>query len=204
MQAHGTSTPQNRVTESHIFNALATSFGIRKWPVTAIKAYIGHSLACASADQLISSLGVWNDGIIPGIVTSKSIADDVHQGHLDFLLHHRKIGKDTMDSALINSKGFGGNNATAAILAPHIVNQMLTKKHGKSTMNSYHASNEQVQQRVQAYDDSMIQGENSTIYNFGVGVIEGEELGISSSEISIPGQKNKVSLEVTNPYGDFF
>ena len=38
MQAHGTSTPQNRVTESHIFNELAASFGIAKWPVAAIKA----------------------------------------------------------------------------------------------------------------------------------------------------------------------
>ena len=62
MQAHGTSTPQNRVTESHIFNELASSFGINKWPVGAIKAYIGHSLACASADQLIGSLGVWQEG----------------------------------------------------------------------------------------------------------------------------------------------
>ena len=204
MQAHGTSTPQNRVTESHIFNELAASFGIRKWPIAAIKAYIGHSLACASGDQLVTSLGVWNDGIIPGIVTSESIADDVHQGHLDFMLHHREVGTEAMDSTLINSKGFGGNNATAAILAPHIVNQMLAKKHGKLAMTPHQAANEQVQERTQAYDDSMIQGENSTIYNFGVGVIEGEELEISSAEISIPGQKNNVSLEVPNPYEDFF
>ena len=67
MQAHGTGTPQNRVTESHIFNALAKNFGIRQWPVTAIKAFLGHSLACASGDQIIASLGVWHDGIIPGI-----------------------------------------------------------------------------------------------------------------------------------------
>jgi len=84
------------------------------------------------------------------------------------------------------------------------VSRMLAKKHGKSKMNTYQASNEQVQQRVQAYDDSMIEGENSTIYNFGVGVIEGEELEISSTEICIPGQKKKISLKVTNPYRDFF
>ena len=50
IQAHGTSTPQNRVTESHIFNELAAAFGIEKLPVAAIKSYIGHSLACASAE----------------------------------------------------------------------------------------------------------------------------------------------------------
>ena len=204
MQAHGTSTPQNRVTESHIFNELAASFGISKWPIAAIKAYIGHSLACASADQLVSSLGVWNDGIIPGILTSESIASDVHQQNLDFLLQHREIDIEEMDSAFINSKGFGGNNATAAILAPHIVQKMLVKKHGKTTMRAYRAANEQVQERVRAYDDSMLRGENSTIYNFGAGVIQGEELGISSNQISIPGQKNKISLQVKNPYEDFF
>ena len=203
MQAHGTSTPQNRVTESHIFNELATSFGIAKWPVAAIKAYIGHSLACASGDQLITSLGVWNDGIIPGIVTSEVIADDVHQTNLDFMLQHREVGPEAMDATLINSKGFGGNNATAAILAPHIVRKMLTKKHGNSAMAAHQALNEQVQDRVEAYDESMIQGENSTIYNFGVGVIDGEELQISETDISIPGQKNPVSLDVPNPYEDF-
>ena len=203
MQAHGTSTPQNRVTESHIFNELARSFGIGKWPVSAIKAYIGHSLACASGDQLITSLGVWEQGIIPGIVTSDSIAEDVHQDHLDFMLQHRELEPTAMDSVLINSKGFGGNNATAAILAPHVVRSMLEKKHGKQAMTRHASLNEQVTEKIQAYDDSMLAGENSTIYNFGVGVIEGEELEISSEQISIPGQKNSVSLEVENPYKDF-
>lgn len=203
MQAHGTSTPQNRVTESHIFNELASSFGIKRWPVAAIKAYIGHSLACASGDQLVASLGVWNEGVIPGIITSDAIADDVHQDHLDFMLQHREIEKTDMDSVFINSKGFGGNNATAAILAPHVVEAMLEKKHGKSAFTEHARLNEHVNERIQAYDDSMLEGENSTIYNFGVGVIEGEELEISSQEISIPGQKKSVSLEVENPYGDF-
>ena len=48
----------------------------------------------------------------------------------------------------------------------------------------------------------MIAGENSTIYRFGEGVIEGEELKITSSSITIPGQANDVTLEVPNPYED--
>ena len=203
MQAHGTSTPQNRVTESHIFNELAGVFGIRKWPVGAIKAYVGHSLACASADQLMASLGVWQHGIIPGIVTSDCIADDVHRNHLDFILKHREVNTTDMDAVLINSKGFGGNNATAAILAPHVVHKMLKKKRGKKAITSHAALNETVVERCNTYDDSMIAGENSAIYNFGVGVIEGEALSISSGGISIPGLDNEVSLEVENPYPDF-
>ena len=202
MQAHGTSTPQNRVTESHIFNELAKSFGIQKWPVAAVKAYIGHSLACASADQLIASLGVWDEGIIPGIVTSNEIAEDVHQSNLDFVLAHREIEAEQMDSVLINSKGFGGNNATAAILAPHIAKAMLNKKHGKSIATKHQKRNETVRENIANYDASMIAGKNSTIYNFGVGVIEGEELSINSESISIPGQKHAISLNVENPYDD--
>ena len=202
IQAHGTSTPQNRVTESHIFNELAAAFGIEKMPVTAIKSYIGHSLACASADQLMASLGVWNDGFIPGIVTSENIADDVHQSHLDFLLKHREVGKTDIDSVFINSKGFGGNNATAAILGPHVATEMLRKKHGKSAIIKHASLNESVKEKIEAYDESMISGKNSTIYNFGVGVIEGEELTISSDGISIPGQDKEISLNVENPYDD--
>lgn len=203
MQAHGTSTPANRTTESHIFSELAGTFGIEKWPVAAIKAYIGHSLACASADQLVNSLGVWHEGIIPGIVTADQIADDVHQEHLEFVLAHREIDPSLMDSVFINSKGFGGNNATAAILAPHVTRAMLEKKHGKDALLNHDRLNEKVQERIQTYDDSMISGENSAIYQFGIGVIEGEELEITSSAISIPGQAKKVSLEVPNPFEDF-
>ena len=202
MQAHGTSTPQNRVTESHIFDELARSFGIEKWPVAAIKAYIGHSLACASADQLIASLGVWQDGIIPGIVTSREIASDVHQNNLDFMLQHRELDVDAMDSVFINSKGFGGNNATAAVLAPHIVRRMLEKKHGRSALTQHQAANETVQEKIADYDARMIAGENSAIYNFGVGVIEGEQLEITSAGIKIPGLRGEVSLEIENPYED--
>ena len=202
MQAHGTSTPQNRVTESHIFSALAGSFGIERWPVAAIKTYIGHSLACASADQLVASLGVWQDGIIPGIVTSDAIADDVHQENLEFLLAHREIDPGEMDAVFINSKGFGGNNATAAILSPEVTRRMIEKKHGKGAFTNHQRLNETVQQKIQAYDDAMISGENSTIYNFGIGVIEGEQLTISDHAIKIPGQENEVSLDVPNPYSD--
>ena len=202
VQAHGTSTPQNRITESRIFNEMAKAFGMTRWPVAAIKAYVGHSLACASGDQLIASLGVWHQGIIPGILTSKAIADDVHQSHLDFILEHREIDAEAMDSVFINSKGFGGNNATAALLAPHVVKRMLAKKHGRKKLKQHQQKNEAVQEKIAAYDDSMLAGQNSTIYNFGVGVIEGEALGITTEQISIPGQKINISLTPDNPYED--
>ncbi len=44
VHAHGTSTPQNRVTESHIINEIAKVNGIDQWTVAAVKCYLGHSL----------------------------------------------------------------------------------------------------------------------------------------------------------------
>ncbi len=202
VQAHGTGTPQNRVTESHIFNELAKSFGIEDWPIAAIKAYLGHSLATASGDQIVASLGVWSDGIIPGIKTIDAVADDVHKSNLDILLDHKTVDAESLDVAFINSKGFGGNNATAAILSPYVTRQMMTRKHGEKAFTKRDRANEDVQQKVKAYDDDVIAGRNSLIYNFGVGVIAGEELTLSSDKISIPGHSNAIDLDIENPYED--
>ena len=152
MQAHGTSTPQNRVTESHIFNELAKAFAIKEWPIAAIKAYIGHSLACASADQLIGSLGVWEQGIIPGITTTPSLAGDVFEENLKFLLDHREVSEGEIESVLINSKGFGGNNATAAVLSPAVTRKMMLKKYGESAFKKYRKQNQIVLENIQDYD----------------------------------------------------
>lgn len=202
VQAHGTSTPQNRVTESHIINELAKTFRIGHWPVAAIKAYIGHSLATASGDQIANSLGVWAHGIIPGIKTVDHIAEDVHASNLEFLLKHKEIDPTKMDAVFINSKGFGGNNATASILSPTITAQMLEKKHGKNALTRHQKLNETVVENTHQYDVETIAGKNELIYKFGLGVIEGEELELSETSISIPGHSQKISLEVENPYDD--
>ena len=43
VQAHGTSTPQNRVTESDVLSRVARTFGIESWAVCAVKSQLGHS-----------------------------------------------------------------------------------------------------------------------------------------------------------------
>jgi acetoacetyl-[acyl-carrier protein] synthase len=202
VQAHGTGTPQNRVTESHIFNEMAGVFGIENWPIAAIKSYLGHSLATASGDQIVASLGAWAHGLIPGIKTIDAIANDVHHDHLDFLLDHREIDPEKMDAAFINSKGFGGNNATAVILSPHVTGKMLAKKHGKAAVTRHQKLNEPVRAGTEQYDTETTAGKNALIYKFGVGVIEGSELGLSPDNISIPGYEQAIDLRVPNPYDD--
>src|SRR5699024_2821379 len=102
VHAHGTSTPQHRVSESHIMNEAARLFGIHEWRVAAVKAYVGHPLATAAGDQFASCFGTWQDGWIPGIATIDHVADDVHQSHLAIGPEHSEVGPEGMDVALVN------------------------------------------------------------------------------------------------------
>ncbi len=202
VQSHGTGTLQNRQTESHILNHVAEAFSIRDWPIAAIKSYVGHSLASSAGDQLAASLGVWSDGVIPGILTVDEIADDVHQQKLDFLLRHKEVGNRGMDAVIINSKGFGGNNASASVLGPHIVEKMLSKRHGAQALSQYKARNETVQEAAAAYDTSAIEGENRTIYRFDHNVLGGDSIQINKDHIAVAGIAPQISLEVDNRYQD--
>lgn len=199
-QAHGTGTPQNRVTESHIINEAAKAFGIEKWLVGAIKSYIGHSIGCAAGDQIVTSLGIWESGIVPGITTIDHIAEDVHTSHLDLSFSHTEVGKQGMDVGIINAKGFGGNNATATLLAPHIVESMLSRHYGKSVLSAYKHTNEKVSEKARAYDEAATAGTAETIYRFDYQVSEGDNVHMDDSQIKIDGFKTGISLDISSPY----
>ncbi len=199
-QAHGTGTPQNRVTESHIINESAKIFGIEKWLVGAVKSYLGHSIGCAAGDQIVTSLGIWDSGFFPGITTIDHLADDVHHSNLNISNTHTEVGDKGLDLGIINAKGFGGNNATAVLLAPHIVQSMLAKRYGKSAMAEYKNLNEVVSDKAQAYDASACEGKAETIYKFDYQVCHGDNVHLSPTHLSIDGFKQPVSLEISSPY----
>lgn len=202
IQAHGTSTPQNRITESHVLSKAATSFGATEIPVVAMKAFLGHSQGTAGGDQLHLSLGVWKDGILPGITTSHAVADDVYQEGLKFQLKHEAYGKDYFDAALLNSKGFGGNNATAVLLSPLQAMKMLKKRYSTEQMSAYQAKNAEVRATAEEYNQSAIRGETLPIYKFGFNVLGGEELDITDQEIRLPGYDIPVNLNIENEFSD--
>ena len=202
IQAHGTSTPQNRVTESHVLSKAATSFGATDMPVTALKAYLGHSQGTAGGDQLHLSLGVWKDGILPGITTTTELADDVYQDGLHFQLKHENYGKEYFDAALLNSKGFGGNNGTAILLGPHKVMAMLSKRYSAEELESYAAKNTKVKEAAEAYNQAAIHGQVLPVYKFGFNVLGGEDLAISDKEIRLPGYEMPVTFETNTEFDD--
>ncbi|MCP4954888.1 MAG: beta-ketoacyl synthase, partial [Photobacterium aquimaris] len=200
--AHGSSTPQNRVTESLIYHKVAETFAIDNWKVAAPKAYVGHTIAPASGDQLAMALGVFSHNIMPGITTIDKVADDVYSEHLDIRTEHYQC--DAMDIAFINSKGFGGNNATATVLSPAITLKMLTKRHGDEVMAQYQDRHTQVAKAQADYQQHADLGHYELIYRFGDGLIDENGIEISEDSMTIPGFDKKVLLSKPNPYQDMF
>ena len=195
IQAHGTGTPANRTTESHIFSTIAETFKINSWPITGIKSYIGHSMAPASGDQLVAALGTWEDGIIPGIHGVNSPAKDVYTKNLDFLMEHKKEAKNFYKAAFLNAKGFGGNNASALILSPDETIKILNQKHGKRKLFSYYKNSESVLQKIENYNQKSLKGLYEVIYRFNENVLLGEkDVSISKKEIKLKGYKNSIKL----------
>ncbi|WP_079203608.1 beta-ketoacyl synthase [Pseudomonas sp. CC6-YY-74] len=187
VHAHGSSTPANRTTESELLDRIAATFAIEQWPVTAVKAFVGHSLATASGDQVISALGSFKYGVIPGIKTIDAVADDVFQQHLHIATEDRQLGQQALDVCFINSKGFGGNNASAVVLAPHVVDKMLRKRHGAEAFAAYCARREQTRAAARAYDEQAMQGQLEIIYNFGRDLIDDKAIELGTEQIKVPG-----------------
>ena len=202
VQAHGSSTPVNRVTESLIFHKVAEAFGINNWPVTAVKAYVGHSISTASGDQLHNTLGIFKHGIIPGIKTIERVASDVYDEHLAIPLVDKDVGVGNIDVAFINAKGFGGNNATGVVVSPQVTERMLAARYDGAAFSAYSSKREQVRKAIADYLEQADRAQLNPIYRFGEGMIDESELQISKEQLTVPGFAKPVSLDMENPYSD--
>jgi len=199
--AHGTGTPQNRVTESHILSYVANAFNLSGWSVSAVKSYVGHSLAAASGDQLMVALGMWQHGLIPGIQSANKIADDVYTENLHILTQDVEINRQDVSFAILNSKGFGGNNASAVIISPDATLQMLKSKHGSTAVSQWKDKNILVQQNSDDYETKYCRGNISPVYIFGKDVINSEDISIKESVIKLKNQK--IPLQTTHQYAQY-
>ena len=201
VHAHGSSTPANRTTESQLIERVAQAFDIYDWPVTAIKAYVGHSLSTASGDQLISALGTFKYQMIPGIKTIAEVAPDVAQERLRFPLQDMDVSGDKMDVAFINSKGFGGNNATAVLLSPAKVEEMLAVRYA-DRFNDYLSQRDSTRAVAKQYARQADAAQLDVIYRFGEPLIDEEGVTITTEGIHIPGFARDVSFDLENPWQD--
>jgi acetoacetyl-[acyl-carrier protein] synthase len=201
VHAHGSSTPANRTTESNLINRVAEAFDINDWPVTAVKSYVGHTISTASGDQLMSALGTFKYQIIPGIKTITKVADDVNQKHTVFPLQDMNTSEKNMHVAFINSKGFGGNNATAVVLSPQQAEKMMAARYGDQ-LEAYFAKRETTRNNAEAYANRADAAELDVVYRFGEALVDEDKVEITKEGISIPGYAQEVAFDLENPFSD--
>ncbi|HJM59598.1 MAG TPA: beta-ketoacyl synthase, partial [SAR86 cluster bacterium] len=165
------------------------------WPVTAIKSYLGHSMAPASGDQLITSLGTWNKGIIPGIHSTEILADDVYSKHLDILLENKTEELNFYKGCFLNAKGFGGNNASAFILSPDETKIKLQSLFSKNKYNQYLNKVGSTQKKSHKYNTSCLKGDYQVTYKFNENVLNGEkDIEISRKGMKLKGFKKQIKF----------
>lgn len=199
--AHGSSTPQNRVSESLILDKIAEIYGIDYWPVSAIKSYVGHSLGPAAGDQFVASLGVFACGVMPGIKTIMAVADDVYQKRLNITVDDEPL-HDANHIGFLNSKGFGGNNATATLLSPVLTREMIARRHGHSALTAYDQRNLLVEKSRLNYLNAAAKGDLRAIYRFGDGTIDEEKLRFDRDKAYVPGFEQPMILGNIAGYDD--
>ena len=96
--------------------------------------------------------------------------------------------------AVVNSKGFGGNNASGLLLGPHVVDDLLKARHGEAALRRWAKRNESVASQARDYDQAATAGDAETIYRYGEGVLHGEDLAISAEALGAPGYSHSIPL----------
>jgi len=185
--AHGTGTFQNRSTESDVLNRVAEGFELKNWKVTALKGMLGHTMGPAAGDELITALGIWNHGLIPGINTTKKLADDVLSDNLDFCLNTREIDKEKVDAIYLNAKGFGGNNGSCGVVSPSFIKSKINKK----DLKNYEEKLSDTETKRKAYLEESNNGNYDLIYRFKEEVLDpSRNMKITKDKISISDYKD--------------
>ncbi|AMN47588.1 3-oxoacyl-ACP synthase [Steroidobacter denitrificans] len=104
LNTHGTSTPLGDVIE---LKAVREVFGANIPPISSTKSLTGHSLGAAGVQEAIYCLLMMRDGFL----TASANIEELDPACADFPIL-REARKQHVDTAMSNSFGFGGTNAT--------------------------------------------------------------------------------------------
>jgi 3-oxoacyl-[acyl-carrier-protein] synthase-1 len=104
INAHGTATPNNDLSESHGIKAV---FGSSVPPFSSTKAYTGHTLAASGGIEAVFGILALNHGsLLPNLNFSQAIEETG-------LVPVKSYSEgNPVTHILSNSFGFGGNNST--------------------------------------------------------------------------------------------
>jgi acetoacetyl-[acyl-carrier protein] synthase len=106
-----------------------------------------------------------------------------------------------MHVAFINSKGFGGNNATAMVLSPQQAEKMMAARYGDQ-LEAYFAKRETTRNTAAAYADRADAAELDVVYRFGETLVDEDKVVINKEGISVPGYAQEVTFDLENPFSD--
>jgi acetoacetyl-[acyl-carrier protein] synthase len=129
------------------------------------------------------------------------VADDVNQQHILFPLQDMDMSDKNMHVAFINSKGFGGNNATAMVLSPQQAEKMMAARYGDQ-LEAYFAKRETTRNTAAAYADRADAAELDVVYRFGETLVDEDKVVITKEGISVPGYAQEVTFDLENPFSD--
>ncbi|MGZ3682242.1 MAG: beta-ketoacyl-[acyl-carrier-protein] synthase family protein [Bdellovibrionota bacterium] len=115
IKAHGTSTPTGDQIEAE---AIKNVFGSRadRIPVSSVKSLLGHSTHAAGLMEFICSLSMLEGQFVAG---NRNLTDPdpaISSLGLDLVGNHSR--PHSFDHALLNSSGFGGQNACLVVKKP--------------------------------------------------------------------------------------
>jgi len=109
VNAHGTGTQQNDVTETRALKHVLGAHAYRI-PVSSTKSQVGHCLAAGGAIEALASLLALRDGFVPPTAT---LVEPDPECDLDYV--PRTSRRAALRTVLSNSYGFGGNNTSLVL-----------------------------------------------------------------------------------------